>query len=92
MIRVYRKWRQSRGNCGVGPFKTSPLDPFNAACKNHDDNYVALKSIGGEKLRANIDTAFLEHMLSTRGGKVRAYIYYILARCFGWIPWYLNRK
>lgn len=82
--------------CGIGVFTTGKKDPMIIACEKHDKNYVKYKLHGGEKLRAEVDARFLQDMkeISKNRGihiKAQSYLYYSLARLFGWIPWYLRR-
>jgi len=84
--------------CGIGPFTTGPNDPMTPACAKHDQRYIENKLYGGERLRKIIDKKFLHDMLSIAKDKkslklrLQSIIYYVLARSFGWIPWYFNKK
>jgi hypothetical protein len=89
----------SKGHCGLGFFRTSETDVFNDACKNHDAAYVMFKGTRNERIRRDIDLTFLKEMKTKikkkklgKLSKVRAYIYYLLARIVGLFPWYLGKK
>lgn len=81
--------------CGIGPFSTKEKDSFYTACLLHDELYINNKLHGGESLRREQDDKFLEVMLALsegRASRLKAYVYYGLARGFGWIPWYFRRS
>ena len=67
------------------------------ACAWHDEAYINNKLHGGEKLRREMDQAFYKKMLKIADKKksailnLQAKIYYLLARGFGWIPWYFKK-
>lgn len=96
---VWSRFRESRGYCGLGVLRTSQQDPFDCACRNHDAAYVLYKGTRNERIRKNIDETFLKEMKTKikknklgKLSKIRAYIYYLLARSVGLFPWYLGKK
>lgn len=95
--RALKKYKKSRGDCGLGLLRTSKADVFNEACKNHDAAYILYKGTRSERIRKDIDKTFLKEMLTRKKGigvlpKLRAYAYYFLARTVGIIPWYFGKS
>ena len=84
--------------CGIGPFTTGPNDPMISACEWHDKAYIANKLHGGEKIRSIIDREFYCKMKNIASSKkslslrFQSVTYYVLARLFGWIPWYFHKS
>ncbi len=92
-------WKDTRGDCGLGLARTSKADPFNCACRNHDAAYLLYKGTRSERIRKDIDLTFYKEMKTKikknklgKLSKIRAYIYYLLARTVGLFPWYLGKK
>lgn len=77
--------------CGIGLLSTSN-DPFFAACKRHDHNYV-LMGAGGGLSRKQVDDELLRDMkvIVQHTGKwwliPKAYLYYGVARLVGAFYW-----
>lgn len=88
----------SEDRCGIWPFSTDWFgeDEFHQACKLHDNLFVQ-NELGITSLtRLDADRVFLRKMLSVAdmyegaarwGLRTKAYVYYGLARAFGWIAW-----
>ena len=78
--------------CGITPFCTGPNDIFYDACEWHDNQYSLQHQGQCEFSRNFVDKHFLIMMLEIAGLsktlQTRAYAYYSIARCLGWIWWY----
>jgi hypothetical protein len=81
--------------CGIGALSTAN-DPFMPACKRHDHAYItwgATETIGVNKSRAQVDAELLRDMKIIIKQKglwwlyPKAYIYYGVARCVGFLYW-----
>lgn len=81
--------------CGVGIASTSKKDPFYESCRWHDATYSDGSIWQDKYSRETIDKHFLQQMLLIAGDsyglKMRAYLYYGLARLFGSRLWEGNK-
>ncbi len=77
--------------CGISPLATGKKDPFHEACAWHDKTYTENSWHQTSLGRKVIDKLFLVQMLLIAGDswglKLRANIYYRLARIFGARLW-----
>lgn len=73
--------------CGIKPFMTKKTDPFYTACAWHDSAYLENSWHELNIKRALVDKTFYEQMLQIAGEnkflKLKAWLYYRLARLFG---------
>lgn len=77
--------------CGIGILSTDESDPFARMCVIHDQAFI-LKEQGQETMsRREVDKRFLRAMLiragDSTGLKLRAYLYYGIARLLGHPFW-----
>jgi hypothetical protein len=77
--------------CGISPLATGEQDPFFKACAWHDNAYLKGSLHQDKYSRAKIDEQFLQQMLEIAGDswilRLRAHIYYTLARALGGQFW-----
>ena len=77
--------------CGIKPFQTTEVDPFHSACVWHDLAYVEGSDQQLTSSRAEVDSEFLLKMLDLASGsrieRIRAYLYYGIARLLGAFFW-----
>lgn len=81
----------SYDGCGISKiWATDENDPFYYSCKLHDRLYTGTK-YAKVTTRKFADQTFLRDMLHIAGNnlglKAKAYIYYAIARSFGWAYW-----
>jgi len=73
--------------CGISPIATGKKDPFFEACRWHDQTYLDKSYAQNNLSREIIDKLFLAQMLIIAGDnfwlKLKARLYYRLARIFG---------
>lgn len=88
-------WKKE-DECGWGPFQTGEDDPFLPFCHLHDFTYLEHDTKEDGRTRTEVDRQFLDRMLlmaTNRDSdwlKIKAYIYWGIARGIGWIPWMLK--
>lgn len=73
--------------CGISPVATGKKDPFFDACRVHDIMYLENSWHQANLKRKEADKYFLRMMLTIAGDSIllrlRAHLYYRLARVFG---------
>ncbi len=73
--------------CGISPLATGKKDPFFEACRWHDQTYTEGSYAQNKLSREVIDRLFLAQMLIIAEDnfllKLKAHLYYRLARLFG---------